>query len=127
MQTGNSLWGLYYWERESILNSVQTQIIDAPKAKEVSNRDFFLIIIQPLSPTVTGNLSLRSHIYLQCNCKVLWDEIKMRYSAFSRARQAALLQNMWTTRISEGEDPLPPLLIQSLILQTKSERLNASI
>lgn len=65
------------------------------------------IIIQSLSTVVQASLSSSARSITAPNAKLLWDELKSTYSASVGSRQAALLHDMWTTPINEGEDPTP--------------------
>ena len=65
------------------------------------------IIIQSLSTIVQASLSSPARSVTTPNAKLLWDELKSTYSASVGSRQAALLHDMWTTPINEGEDPTP--------------------
>ena len=65
------------------------------------------IIIQSLSTVVQASLSAPARSITSPNAKLLWDELKSTYSASVGSRQAALLHDMWTTPIQEGEDPNP--------------------
>jgi hypothetical protein len=65
------------------------------------------IIIQSLSSVVQASLSSSARSITTPNAKLLWDELKSTYSASVGSRQAALLHDMWTTPINEGEDPTP--------------------
>ena len=65
------------------------------------------IIIQSLSTVVQASLSSAARSITSPNAKLLWEELKLTYSASVGSRQAALLHDMWTTPINEAEDPTP--------------------
>ncbi len=69
-------------------------------------RKAFALIIKSLSPTVQANLSAKSRDAFNPDPRLLWNELKTQYSAINGARQAVLLQNMWTVPIGENEDPI---------------------
>ena len=65
------------------------------------------IIIQSLSTVVQASLSSAARSITSPNAKLLWEELKLTYSASVGPRQAALLHDMWTTPINKAEDPTP--------------------
>ena len=90
-------------------------------------RKAFALIIKSLSSTVQSNLSAKARDAFNADPKYLWDELKTQYSAVNGARQAVLLQNMWTVPIGESEDPLPHLArIRSAHAQINSGGENLS-
>jgi len=87
----------------------------------------FAIIIQSLSNVIQSSLSPAARNIKLPDAHLLWEELKRKYSASVGSRQAALLHDIWTTRIGEQDDPAPTLSkIQSAHAQLNNGGENLS-
>ena len=65
----------------------------------------YAILIQSLSQIIRSSLSSAARNISQPDPQLLYQELEQQYSAISGARKAALLQEMWTSKVGEGENP----------------------
>ena len=65
------------------------------------------MIIQSLSMVIRSLLSTEARNVLEPKPMVLYQELVSQYLAMSGSQKAALLQDMWTIKANEGEDPKP--------------------
>ena len=56
---------------------------------------------------IRSSLSTEARNVLEPKPMVLYQELVSQYSAMSGSRKAALLQDMWSIKANEGEDPKP--------------------
>lgn len=75
------------------------------KEKYKRSRQAFALLIKSLSPEVQPSLPANIQSVETAYSSALWDELKSQYSAAVGARQAHLLQQMWTSPVMVGEDP----------------------
>jgi len=87
---------------KDLYDCIEATTLDANKKEQ---RKAFALIIQSLSTNVQQALSAEVRSITKPDPQALWKELKRQYSAAVGARTAALLQDMWSTHIGEGEDP----------------------
>jgi transposase InsO family protein len=87
----------------------------------------FALIIQSLSTVIQSSLSPAARSITAPDAHILWSELKKKYSASVGSRQAALLHDIWTTKVADIEDPAPILSkIQSAHAQLNNGGENLS-
>lgn len=97
------------------------------KEKYKRSRQAFALLIKSLSPEVQASLPANIRSVEAADSLALWEELKSQYSAAVGARQAHLLQQMWTSPVMEGEDPTKRMAeIRSAHAQINSSGENLS-
>jgi hypothetical protein len=85
---------------------VSSTTVIATQQKDVKDHvKTWAIIPQSLSNVVQVSLSAPAPSITVLDAKFLWQRPKSTYSASVGLKQAAVLHEMWTTPIQEGEDP----------------------
>ncbi|KAE8543242.1 hypothetical protein D1P53_000732 [Cryptococcus gattii VGV] len=83
------------------------------KEKYKRSRQAFTLLIKSLSPEVQASLPANIRSVEAADSLALWEELKSQYSAAVGARQAHLLQQMWTS-----PSMMPPQFFTMLITYT---------
>ncbi|OCF54105.1 hypothetical protein L486_08299 [Kwoniella mangroviensis CBS 10435] len=78
----------------------------ADQVKQLNDAEkTYFIILSSLSDTVEDSLSDKAKDIRNPDPQYLWNELERQYSASLGARQAQLFQELFNTRVLEGENP----------------------